>query len=554
MQSRSRSSSLLCGILLCATALKASADEQPPDAVYLGGRIFTADPTKLWVEAFAVKGTRIAAVGSRAQIERLVGTKTRRIELGGHTVIPGLNDAHHHFAASTPDAVTIPPPASSDWNALQAAIVLAAEKASAGALLEGEISTQAWYDKNATRTTLDRFTGAHPVVLITAEGHEALLNTAALNRFHFGENPPGLEGGWFERTANGRSTNGRLLEAAVFLMKRRRQSEIPRSLKLSDLRAMAAEEIRLGWTSIQTMAAFIAVDTMAALAAEAATPLRIRVIRFPINIDESSEFTLGDQFSQLPPNVTVSGLKWFLDGVPAEKTAAIRGFYNDGTKPRALYSPQQVRFMLQKGLEQHQQLLFHVGGEAGIEELFTAMEAIVGIDWPSRRVRIEHGDELREDLFARAKHLGVVLVENPFHFGLEAGNSAEAQNARDFPQGPAYILRSVVEAGIPLALGTDGPNNLGLNILLASTNPSHPAEALTREQAVIAFTRGAAFAEFKEEEKGTLAPGMLADFVVLSKDIFTASAAEVADIHSELTVIGGQVAFEASMRSQPGGR
>ncbi len=550
MQSRSRSSSLLCGVLLCATALRATADEPPADAVYLGGRIFTADPKKPWVEAFAVNRARISAVGSRAQIEPMAGPKTRRVELKGQTVIPGLNDAHHHFVASTPDAIAIPPPASSDWNALQASIAAAVEKAPAGALLQGEISFQAWFDKKATRETLDPFTGSHPVVLITVEGHGALLNTAALNRFHFGKNPPRLEGGWFEQNADGHSTNGRLLEAAVFLLYQRQQGAVLRTLKLSDLRAMAAEEIRLGWTSIQTMAR-IPVGTMSALAAEAGTPLRIRVIRFPVNIDDVREITGGEHFPHLAPNVTVSGLKWFLDGGPAEKTAAIRGSYNDGTKPRRLYSPQQLRFMLRQGLEQHEQLLFHVGGEAGIEELFTAMESTAGVDWPSLRVRIEHGDELREDLFVRAKHLGVVLVENPFHFGLEPGNSAEEQNARDFPQGPAYILRSVVEAGIPLALGTDGPNNPGLNILYASTNPAHPAEAVTREQAVVAFTRGAAFAEFKEKEKGTLAPGMLADFVVLSKDIFTASAAELAEIHSELTVIGGQVAFDAARTRQP---
>ncbi len=87
MQSRSRSSSLLCGVLLCATALRATADEPPADAVYLGGRIFTADPKKPWVEAFAVNRARISAVGSRAQIEPMAGPKTRRVELKGQTVI-----------------------------------------------------------------------------------------------------------------------------------------------------------------------------------------------------------------------------------------------------------------------------------------------------------------------------------------------------------------------------------------------------------------------------------------------------------------------------------
>ena len=148
-------------------------------------------------------------------------------------------------------------------------------------------------------------------------------------------------------------------------------------------------------------------------------------------------------------------------------------------------------------------------------------------------------------MFARAKRLGIVLVQDPFHLALPPG-MPRTLLARAFPRGPAQLLRSVVEAGIPFALGTDGPDDPALNILLAATNPNNPDEALTREQAVVAFTRGAAYAEFAEKEKGTLAPGMLADFVVLSKDIFTAPAADVPAIRPVLTVIGGKVAFDAA--------
>jgi predicted amidohydrolase YtcJ len=552
MRSRLGACSLHCAALLVAFTTPAAEDPPPVDAVYLGGKVFTADPAKPWVEALAVRGDRIAAVGSREQVEKLAAPTTRRIELKGRTVIPGLNDAHHHFEVRARGDVAIPAPPSNGWRALAGAVATAASHAPPGATLLGDIPPQAWFDANATRAALDRLAGNHPVVLGTLCGHGALLNSAALKRFGFGERPPDPVGGWFERSPDGR-TNGRLLEAAVLLLNRRQETMVDPQTQLEELREMVSSKLGLGWTSIQTMDP-IPLRRMADLAVEGGRPLRMRLIRFPVNTEDIDEIQGNSNLAVHPaPNVTVSGLKWFLDGAPCEETAGIRGTLADGTKPRRLYSLEKVRFMLRQGEEHHQPLLFHASGGAAIDELLAAMESMPEVDWPSRRVRIEHGDELRAEFFVRAKRLGIVLVQNPLHLAPAPGMSPNFLKDA-FPGGPAQPLRSVVDAGIPIALGTDAPDNPGLNILLASTNPNNPAEALTREEAVIAFTRGAAYAEFAEKEKGTLAPGMLADFVVLSKDVFTAPAEEMPTIRAVLTVIGGQVAYDGRSSTDAGVR
>jgi hypothetical protein len=170
------------------------------------------------------------------------------------------------------------------------------------------------------------------------------------------------------------------------------------------------------------------------------------------------------------------------------------------------------------------------------------MEAQRDVDWRAARLRLEHGDGVLEDLVPRAARLGVVVVQNPTHFTI-GPLLVDRFGARH-----RYMpLLSLLRAGVPLALGSDGPMNPFLNIQLASTHPARPEEALTREQALLAYTRGSAFAEAAEQEKGTLAPGQLADLAILSQDIFQVPVDELPATTSVLTLVGGQVVHDAGL-------
>jgi len=168
------------------------------------------------------------------------------------------------------------------------------------------------------------------------------------------------------------------------------------------------------------------------------------------------------------------------------------------------------------------------------------------------RVRFEHGDFVSGDLLRTARALGVVIVQNPSHSALD-----EAMVRQRFGRLPDDFQtgRLTLDAGVPVAFGSDGsPRSPFVQLMFALTNPLHPADAFNMEQAVTAYTRGSAYAEFAERDKGTLAPGMLADLAVLSQDIFSVPPERLPATASVLTMVGGVVALDVLSVAARSGR
>jgi len=175
-----------------------------------------------------------------------------------------------------------------------------------------------------------------------------------------------------------------------------------------------------------------------------------------------------------------------------------------------------------------------------LSELDRAAPAVV---WNLLRPRIEHGDLIHPEQIDLARRLGVIVVQNPTHLALDLVT----------PLGPARAaaaqpLQSLLDAGIHLAFGSDSiqPNPF-VDLFFAVTHPFHPAEALTMEEAVTAYTRGSAMAEFQERQKGSIKPGYLADLAVLSQDIFTIPPPTIPGTASVLTLVGGEVVWDAGV-------
>jgi predicted amidohydrolase YtcJ len=283
--------------------------------------------------------------------------------------------------------------------------------------------------------------------------------------------------------------------------------------------------LRFGITSVQSMSSLPA-DRAARLAAATGVPLRWRFMQFEIGtVDEA------------PATAT----KYILDGTPIERGAALRQPYSDrpGTSGTMNWSDDEIRNMVRVAAKSRKPLLLHVAGDRPFATIFSAMNATPA-DWPALRVRIEHGDFIKAYV-DDAKRLGVVVVQNPSHFMLGPLTTQRigAERQRNFQP-----LRSLIEQGIPVAIGSDGPLNPYLNIMFATIHANNPAEVITREQAVIAYTRGSAYAEFAEKTKGTIAPGMLADLAVLSQDIFTVATSDLPRTAADVTIIGGKIVYE----------
>jgi predicted amidohydrolase YtcJ len=243
--------------------------------------------------------------------------------------------------------------------------------------------------------------------------------------------------------------------------------------------------------------------------------------------------------------VTSHGEKWVLDGEPVHRTAPMRAPYADDptTSGQTDYPDAEVRAILSEAVQHNLPLMIHVTADRSTEQLLNQMDATGGEKvWANRRLRIEHGDGLMDDLIPGAKKLGVVVAENPMYLGVPLKQLGPHRTPIWTP------CRSLLEAGIPLVLASDGrPDfpflNPFLNMQIATTYPPNPKEAITREQALIAFTRTAAYSVFAEERLGTLDAGKQADLAVLSQDIFTVSNEDLPKTESVLTIVGGRVAY-----------
>jgi hypothetical protein len=245
-----------------------------------------------------------------------------------------------------------------------------------------------------------------------------------------------------------------------------------------------------------------------------------------------------------------------LDGVPFEGTYAPRQPVDQGSA--ALNTPffaslqmtfpvTELEVMLRESLQTGDQLLVHVTGYPASVAMLDAMQSVGGKSvWADRRVRFEHGDAIFPNLISRVKELGIVVVEQGTHLDMTQFTPEYMPQIRAEKSQP---MRSLLAVGIPVVLSSDedGKSNPFLEIMLATLHPNHPSEAISRKQAVIAYTRAAAYAEFTEKDKGSLEPGKLADLAVLSQDIFTVPLTDLPETVSVLTMVGGKVIYDARL-------
>jgi len=549
-----------------------------PDLVLVGGRIFTADSMRPWAEALAVRGERIVAVGTRASVLALAGPRTRRFELDGRVVIPGFNDAHVHLGAPLPGVAFRtgdgPVPDPSLATVLDSLGVLV-RRMPPGTWLRTAIDATMLDDPRARRAAIDSVAPDHPVWLAANTGHGVIVNTAGLRALGIRDDAPDPAGGFNEREGapypgrgHGRLT-GLLHEYAAWDAARTLRSAQPDSVLAAAFRRYSDQALRTGITSIQDMADALDPATTLRVLHLARLPVRVRIVAMPgtagagRRADEwrvaLRDTAWGRAARALPPTGgRVAATKWILDGTGIERLALLRAPYADRpTWAGAMnFPPDTLRALLVEALAAGEQPILHAIGDGAIALVLSTMEHLApDSTWRRLRPRLEHAEWLTPDLRDRARRLGVVVVENPTHFtdgpGLMHARFGEAR-ARDYQP-----FRSLREARIPLAIGSDGPMDPFLNLHFAVTHPDNPGEALSIEEAVLAYTRTSAFAEHAEGEKGTLAPGMLADLAVLSRDIFRVPVDSLPGTESVLTLVGGRVEYDAGLlaeRASTGGR
>ena len=531
-------------IALVATCTPTFVQPPAPTLAIVNGKVFTGVSAAPWAEALTIVGDRIGVVGTTASVRQLADASTRVIDARGRVVIPGINDAHMHIGALPPGVVLEGPPAVEEDPSLDEIlrrVKAAVAKAPVGEWIYGQFGGRVLDDDRATRSTVDAVAAGHPVMLMAWTGHGTLFNTAALRRLQVRDDEPDPPGGFFVRVPGTRMVTGVAHEYAEYILSQRLSMMPDEQAQEKELRDTAAAAVGLGITSVQLMATNRPAAQLARTAVVADLPIRVRVIDFPMTAITSWRQPASASVRG-STRVTVSGTKWIIDGTPIERLMLLREPYSDkpATRGRRNFELADISSFLKRALDGREQPMFHAVGDQAIDDVLAALESSGGEAWQRLRPRIEHGDMLEPAHFERAKRLGVTLVQNPSHFMLPALMAPRLgpRTAR------LATMKDIIAADVPVALGSDGPINPYLNVMFASINANNPDQAMTREQAVSAYTLGSARAELMETQKGTLSPGMLADLAILSQDIFTAPPDALPGTVSVLTLVGGRVVHE----------
>jgi predicted amidohydrolase YtcJ len=532
----------LLALLLGAGAARA---DHPADIVLYNGKIFTVDSGRPWAQAVAIRGSRIAAVGNDGPVRALAGPGTRSIDLGGRVVVPGFNDSHSHLGVGFPrltlPPINIPGPGPTFAQALDQ-VAQAVAVAEPGEWIMVFVGETVILDPTIDRYAVDAVAPDNPVLVLTWSSHSALINTRAMTVAGISETQPDPFGGSYDRFPGTPVINGVVNEYALFRLVRALRNAVPDAVLRAQFEALTAQIAQVGYTSVQEMTIGFTRARSERVLGGADLKVRVRTMCVPLSLNESCQPHLFDPTDRL----VSTGTKWLLDGTPVERSAALRQPWADypgrGNLNPTLGQLEQIVHRSLTGLPIESQILVHAFGDRALDNFLGELDrSAPDFIWRLLRPRIEHGDMLHPHQIELARRLGAIVVQNPTHFTLELEPSLGPARAA-----AAQPLRSLLDAGVQLAFGSDSPQpNPFVDLFFAVVHPFHPGEALTMEQAVTAYTRGSATAEFQEWQKGSIKPGYLADLAVLSQDIFTIPPPAVPGTVSLLTLVGGEVVWDA---------
>ncbi len=554
--------------LLFATILgflaTSSAPAQKPataDVIFSNGDIYTGAyflfPKKgdVRAQAIAVSQGKIIAVGSNADIQKLKGPKTQVIDLAGHFVMPGFNDAHTHLGSAGFAQLNVELVGTKSLADMQQRIAARVKTAGTGEWIIGRGWDHTLWDvqKTPVRTDIDSVTGDHPAVFRRVDGHIAIANSAALKAAGVTAQTADPQGGKIDRDEKGEPT-GILRETAMDLV----FDKVPLPTAAQRRRAaeLALEDAaRWGITSAQDNSDWEDFLTYEQMEKEGKLTLRISEwLPFAAPLEQLKK--ARDHHPASDPMLHTTMLKGFMDGSLGSRTAAMLAPFDDD--PRNAGIPRLEQDALNKmAIERAKagfQLGFHAIGDRGARMALDAF-ALAEKESTKRdfRFRIEHAQVVAPEDYKKFRALGVIASMQPNHL-LTDMNWAESHIGAARAK-HSYAWKEFLEDGVPLAFGTDYPVEpitpfRGVYCAVtrkneAGTKEYFPDQKLTIHQAIAAYTTGSAYAEFAEREKGQLSVGMLADFIVLDRDITKVAPPEILQTKVLRTVVGGKTVYEA---------
>ena len=532
----------------------APASPEPLSLAIVNARIWTGDPRRPWADAVAVRGDRIAAVGSSAEIRKMSVAATRVIDAKGQMLVPGFHDAHVHFidggfrlaSVQLRDAKT---PA--EFIARIKAFAATVPKGTW--IVGGDWDHERWGGQLPERSWIDSVTLDNPVWVNRLDGHMSLANSAALRVAGVTRATPDVDGGTIVRDAAGEPT-GILKDNASSLVDQRVPAP---SIEQNDRALTAAMHYvaEQGVTSVHNMGTWDDLATFERAHSAGTLITRIYAV-VPLGTwarlrDTVAARGRGDSW------VRIGGLKGFVDGSLGSHTAAFLEPFTDAPRDSGLLvnTPQDLYEWTSGADKASLQTIVHAIGDRAIRLQLNIFERVAREDGArDRRFRIEHAQHIAPSDIPRFAQLGVIPSVQPYH-AIDDGRWAERVIGPERIK-TTYAFRSLRDAGARLAFGSDwfvAPPTPLEGIYAAVTrrtlddrNPNGwvPEQKVTVEDALRAYTINGAYASFEEADKGSIERGKLADFTMIDRDITRIPPETIRDAHIAMTIVGGRIVYE----------
>ena len=552
-------------IVLALIAACGQAQDAAPDAatfVITGGNIITMDDRYPRAEAMAVRGEWIVAVGSAADIEPYIGPNTTVLDARGRLVIPGFNDSHCHFAggAALLRGLNLYGVASK-----QRVLELVAERvdmAQPGEWIQGSRYDHTLWGESTdwpTRQDLDSVSPENPVVLSRASGHSSWANSLALELSGITASTPDPHAGEVQRDPATGEPTGILLETAQSLLRIQREAmtgEARLRRQTNDMINGFRHAAQLGMTSIQTSSSLREMALVRQLQEDGALTLRWNGW---LTLSAARQLAAqGVRTGQGDYWVRTGFLKGYIDGTMGDGTAAMFEPFSD--RADFLGLPTMTQEELDEAVVFADRMGFQVGvhaiGDKGTNMVLNAYEkAAITNGTKNRRHRVEHAQIIHPDDLRRFGRLGVVPSMQQTHCTTDQrfvpGRIGYERSKT------SYAWRSLLDGGAVLAFGTDWSVEpldpmRGVFSSVTRTNIQEmepksgwfPEQKLSVWESIYYYTFGSAYGEHLEGVKGTLAPGRLADMVIMDRDLFTIDPAEILEAQVDYTIVGGRVVWD----------
>ena len=542
------------------------------DVVIMGGKVATVDPNLGNVEALAINGYQITAVGSNEEISSLIGSETKIVELNGRFAMPGFIEGHGHYLSLGRSKQILDLNDVKNWNEIVSMVAVAVDKANPGDWIFGrgwhqekwDSLPDAAVDGVPINDTLNEVSAENPVILGHASGHAAFWNDLALEIAGVTDDTPNPEGGAIVRTPDGKAT-GLMRETAQRLINQARREydgrltpEQEESLNRERAQLAADEALKYGVTSFHDAgASFETIDFFKQLEDEGKLDIRLYAMVRRIS-NEMMEKALP-QYKMLPEGndfLTVRSIKRQIDGALGAHGAWLLEPYEDlpETSGLVLEKIEDIERTAEIAVRHGFQVNTHAIGDRANQETLDIYERTwnrLDVDGKKLRWRIEHAQHIDPLDVPRFGELGVIASIQAVH-GTSDGPWIPSRLGDERAEATSQPWRDLFNTNAIVTNGTDVPveriNPIASYYSSVSRTMNngvkfYPKHVMTREEALQSYTINNAFAAFEEDIKGSLTPGKYADVVILSQDLLTVDEDKIPGITVDITIVGGKIKY-----------